>query len=58
MNVSSWPTFQQKILVNADQAPEEVFRKDPPRPTSNNFEVSHDILLAGGFYIFHYCRLG
>lgn len=40
MNVSSWPAFQQKILANADQAPEEVFRKDPPRPTSNNFEVS------------------
>jgi hypothetical protein len=58
MNVSSWPTFQQKILVNADQAPEEVFRKDPPRPTSNNFEVSLDKIVARSFYLHHYCRLG
>ncbi|XP_059473927.1 polycomb protein Scm isoform X2 [Neocloeon triangulifer] len=39
MNVSSWPTFQQKILAGAVQAPKDVFKKHPPRPTSNNFEV-------------------
>jgi len=41
MNVSSWPTFQQKILAGAVQAPEDVFKKDPSRPSSNNFEVHH-----------------
>ncbi|CAB3371844.1 Hypothetical predicted protein [Cloeon dipterum] len=39
MNVSSWPTFQQKILANAYQAPKEVFKKHPQRPSTNHFQV-------------------
>ncbi|PVD27967.1 hypothetical protein C0Q70_10543 [Pomacea canaliculata] len=39
MNPSCWPSFLQKTLNGAKIAPERCFKKEPPTPKSNYFEV-------------------
>ncbi|KAM7410436.1 hypothetical protein PAMA_001737 [Pampus argenteus] len=38
MNASSWPMFLLKTLNGAEMAPATAFKKEPPRPTQNNFK--------------------
>ncbi|XP_076467384.1 polycomb protein SCMH1-like [Babylonia areolata] len=39
MNQSIWPTFLQKTLHGAKIAPDRCFKKEPPTPRGNHFEV-------------------
>ncbi|XP_043220790.1 polycomb protein SCMH1-like isoform X2 [Amphibalanus amphitrite] len=39
MNASSWPMFLLKTLNGAEMAPEKAFKKEPPTPSRNYFEV-------------------
>ncbi|XP_037079298.1 polycomb protein Scm-like [Pollicipes pollicipes] len=39
MNASSWPMFLLKTLNGAEMAPEKAFKKEPPTPSRNFFEV-------------------
>uniref|UniRef100_A0A336LUA6 CSON000087 protein n=1 Tax=Culicoides sonorensis TaxID=179676 RepID=A0A336LUA6_CULSO len=43
MNASSWPTFLAKTLTNAELAPKEIFKREPPTPKSNLFEVGQKL---------------
>ncbi|KAM4739822.1 sex comb on midleg-like protein 2 isoform 1-T1 [Anableps anableps] len=38
MNASSWPMFLLRTLNGAEMAPVTAFKKEPPRPTQNNFK--------------------
>ena len=38
MNASSWPHFHLKTLQNAELAPPECFKEEPPTPSKNHFE--------------------
>ncbi|XP_006835658.1 PREDICTED: sex comb on midleg-like protein 2 [Chrysochloris asiatica] len=39
MNVSSWPMFLLRTLSGCEMAAVTLFKKEPPRPALNNFEV-------------------
>ncbi|XP_070188545.1 polycomb protein SCMH1-like isoform X2 [Littorina saxatilis] len=39
MNPSCWPSFLQKTLHGAKIAPDRCFKKEPPTPRCNHFEV-------------------
>jgi len=39
MNASSWPMFLLKTLNGAEMAPAKIFKKEPPTPKSNMFQV-------------------
>ncbi|KAG8234602.1 hypothetical protein J437_LFUL017105 [Ladona fulva] len=39
MNASSWPMFLLKTLNGAEMAPAKVFKKEPPTPRCNMFQV-------------------
>ncbi|GLG97588.1 Polycomb protein SCMH1 [Gryllus bimaculatus] len=39
MNASSWPMFLLKTLNGAEMAPSKVFKKEPPTPRCNSFQV-------------------
>ncbi|PSN34377.1 Polycomb protein SCMH1 [Blattella germanica] len=39
MNASSWPMFLLKTLNGAEMAPAKIFKKEPPTPKTNNFQV-------------------
>ncbi|XP_066998695.1 polycomb protein Scm isoform X2 [Anabrus simplex] len=39
MNASSWPMFLLKTLNGAEMAPSKVFKKEPPTPKSNSFQI-------------------
>uniref|UniRef100_A0A1W7RA05 Polycomb protein SCMH1 n=1 Tax=Hadrurus spadix TaxID=141984 RepID=A0A1W7RA05_9SCOR len=39
MNASSWPMFLLKTLNGAEIAPAKIFKKEPPTPKGNEFEV-------------------
>ncbi|XP_070567910.1 polycomb protein SCMH1-like isoform X2 [Ptychodera flava] len=39
MNASSWPMFLLRTLSGAEMAPAKAFKKEPPTPKSNMFEV-------------------
>ncbi|KAL0276404.1 UNVERIFIED_CONTAM: hypothetical protein PYX00_003990 [Menopon gallinae] len=39
MNASSWPMFLLKTLTGAELAPAKLFKKEPPTPPANLFEV-------------------
>ncbi|XP_046403093.1 polycomb protein Scm isoform X2 [Ischnura elegans] len=39
MNASSWPMFLLKTLNGAEMAPAKVFKKEPPTPRCNLFQV-------------------
>ncbi|KAJ9585032.1 hypothetical protein L9F63_020623, partial [Diploptera punctata] len=39
MNASSWPMFLLKTLNGAEMAPSKIFKKEPPTPKSNMFQV-------------------
>ncbi|KAG8244440.1 protein silencing [Homalodisca vitripennis] len=39
MNASSWPMFLLKTLNGAEMAPAKIFKKEPPTPRSNMFQV-------------------
>ncbi|XP_070687864.1 sex comb on midleg-like protein 2 isoform X2 [Pempheris klunzingeri] len=38
MNASSWPMFLLRTLNGAEMAPATAFKKEPPRPSQNNFK--------------------
>uniref|UniRef100_A0A3Q2QML3 Scm polycomb group protein like 2 n=1 Tax=Fundulus heteroclitus TaxID=8078 RepID=A0A3Q2QML3_FUNHE len=38
MNASSWPMFLLRTLNGAEMAPVTAFKKEPPRPSQNNFK--------------------
>ncbi|XP_078024675.1 sex comb on midleg-like protein 2 isoform X3 [Epinephelus lanceolatus] len=38
MNASSWPMFLLRTLNGAEMAPSTAFKKEPPRPSQNNFK--------------------
>ncbi|KAM6962942.1 sex comb on midleg-like protein 2 isoform 2-T2 [Aplochiton taeniatus] len=38
MNASSWPMFLLRTLNGAEMAPGTAFKKEPPRPSQNNFK--------------------
>nr|XP_006817556.1 PREDICTED: polycomb protein SCMH1-like [Saccoglossus kowalevskii] len=40
MNASSWPMFLLRTLNGAEMAPLKAFKKEPPTPKSNLFEVN------------------
>ncbi|ELK12908.1 Sex comb on midleg-like protein 2 [Pteropus alecto] len=39
MNVSSWPMFLLRTLNGSEIAPATIFKKEPPMPPINNFQV-------------------
>ncbi|XP_046986831.1 polycomb protein SCMH1 isoform X1 [Schistocerca americana] len=39
MNASSWPMFLLKTLNGAEMAPAKIFKKEPPTPRSNQFQI-------------------
>lgn len=39
MNASSWPMFLLKTLNGAEMAPSKIFKKEPPTPKNNLFQV-------------------
>ncbi|XP_069695083.1 polycomb protein Scm isoform X2 [Periplaneta americana] len=39
MNASSWPMFLLKTLNGAEMAPTKIFKKEPPTPKNNMFQV-------------------
>lgn len=39
MNASSWPMFLLKTLNGAEMAPSKVFKREPPTPRCNSFQV-------------------
>lgn len=39
MNASMWPQFLLKTLSSAVMAPSKAFKREPPTPESNLFEV-------------------
>ncbi|XP_016008182.1 sex comb on midleg-like protein 2 isoform X1 [Rousettus aegyptiacus] len=39
MNVSSWPMFLLRTLNGSEMAPATIFKKEPPMPPLNNFQV-------------------
>jgi hypothetical protein len=39
MNASSWPMFLLKTLNGAEMAPSKIFKREPPTPKSNLFQV-------------------
>ncbi|CAL1543058.1 unnamed protein product [Lymnaea stagnalis] len=43
MNSSSWPGFLQRTLNGAQLAPEHCFKKEPPTPLRNNFQVGQKL---------------
>lgn len=42
-NASSWPSFLQQTLVDAQLAPERFFHKEPRTPKQNVFTVGHKL---------------
>ncbi|XP_012944082.1 polycomb protein SCMH1 [Aplysia californica] len=43
MNSSSWPGFLQRTLSNATLAPDSCFKKEPPSPPRNEFQVGQKL---------------
>lgn len=39
MNASSWPMFLLKTLNGAEMAPVKIFKKEPPTPKNNQFQI-------------------
>ena len=39
MNASSWPMFLLKTRNGAEMAPSKIFKKEPPTPKNNLFQV-------------------
>jgi hypothetical protein len=39
MNASSWPMFLLKTLNGAEMAPSKIFKREPPTPKNNLFQV-------------------
>ncbi|XP_039600963.1 sex comb on midleg-like protein 2 isoform X2 [Polypterus senegalus] len=39
MNASSWPMFLLRTLSGAEMAPSSAFKKEPPKPSHNNFKT-------------------
>lgn len=42
-NASSWPSFLQQTLIDAQLAPERFFHKEPRTPKQNVFQVGHKL---------------
>ena len=43
MNASSWPTFLFKTLNGAETAPSRYFKKEPPTPRCNMFNIGQKL---------------